>query len=91
MGVIQKQKVLEEKISETELMLYDEKTGLTHLLNSTAAFFYNLCGNISLNEIVNKYICAGQKFGHNEDILRADALKIYKMLKEKRLIEEVKK
>jgi hypothetical protein len=88
MRIIKKKGLIEEKISERELLLHDEGGEQTHLLSYTAGVLYKLCGGVTVDEAVSGYIDAFSGAGVNADKLRADAHKIIAMLKEKDVIWE---
>jgi hypothetical protein len=84
----QKKQLLVEKISDTELMLFDEDNGGTCLLNGSAAAFYKLCGDADLAEVVDVYASLFSDSGVDDDELRADAREVHAKLLEKGVIWE---
>jgi hypothetical protein len=85
---IKRHRFLEEQIEEHGLMLTSEDGAEVHLLNGPSITFYRSCDNATPEDASERYINAYSALNVSEEKLRADAYKIYKMLKEKAIIYE---
>lgn len=66
-------------------ILYNSQTKETHLLNKTAVIIFELCCEIAVEEIFEKFCCLFNR--ESQERLREDFYEAVKLLEQKNLIE----
>lgn len=84
--------IIFEEIQEGGLLLYNNVTKETHILNETAALIFNYCDGTDLDSIFNSYIRVFDSVDSDEVLqqkIKYDFMKTIEILKERNIVKMI--